>query len=198
MNGNPHAKGCRKHSLFLGTTGSLHEKWMTQSPEHHSQTGRGGCCGTPPSSAPGTDLPDSKMRFYEMFGCFPVSCPQAKKLCWLVEIKSVDTSYSISNESQECLEDQSWLLKVEWMCISSSSRTEPTAGEFSSWRSRASRKGTFQDLICIVHCDPLLLPSKHRGFCNLCRMALSNTLELQYNILEKAIPLDFILHITQG
>lgn len=29
-------------------------------------------------------------------------------------------------------------------------------------------------------------------------MALSSTLELQYEILEKAIPLGFILHITQG
>lgn len=83
------------------------------------------------------------------------------------------------------------------MCVSSSSRIEPTAGEFSSWLSRTSREGTFQDLICIVHCDPLLLPSKHRGFCNLCTTALSNTLELHYNILEEAIPLDFILHITQ-
>lgn len=83
------------------------------------------------------------------------------------------------------------------MCISSPSRIQPTAGEVSSWLSRTSREGTFQDLICTMHCEPLVLLSKHRGFCNLCRMALSNTLELQYNILEEAIPLDFILHTTQ-
>lgn len=83
------------------------------------------------------------------------------------------------------------------MCISPSSRIEPTAGEVSSWLSRTCREGIFQDLVVLSTVTPLL-PSKNRGFCNLCRMALSDTLELQYNILEEAIPLDFILHITQG
>lgn len=58
----------------------------------------------------GINLPETKMRCYEVFGwCgrFPASCPQAAKLCWLVEINCADTIYLVSNESQECLEGQS-------------------------------------------------------------------------------------------
>lgn len=74
------------------------------------------------------------------------------------------------------------------------SRTEPTAGAVLSWLSGTVREGTFRDLSCVIHCDPFLLPYKHGGFCTPCGMALSNALELQYEVLEEAIPLGFILH----
>lgn len=78
------------------------------------------------------------------------------------------------------------------------SRIEPAAQAVSSWLSRAAREGTFQDLSCVIHRDAFLLPSKHGGFCTPPGMALSNALELQYKVLEKAIPLGFILHCYTG
>lgn len=53
-------------AFSLEKWGAPDEKWMT--PGHHSQTGRGRSCGTPPSSAPETNLADTKIRFYEIFG----------------------------------------------------------------------------------------------------------------------------------